>query len=94
MRYDAGTTDIPTAGTAAQISNTLDKVKAISVRCKPGNVGNIAFGVSDVTMTNGWTLRPGESKAVHFGEGSVLFSTFWVNAANNGDDAEWDVVLE
>jgi hypothetical protein len=94
MKFDAGTTDIPTATTQVQISNTADRVKSISVRGRPGNAGNVFFGVSDVETTDGWTLQPGESKTVDFGEGSVLFSVFYVNAATNGDDVDWTVILE
>ena len=94
MRFDAGTTDIPTATTQVQISNTADRVKSISVRGRPGNTGNVFLGVADVETTDGWTLQPGESKTVDFGEGSVPFSTFYVNAATNGDDVDWTVILE
>lgn len=94
MRYDAGTTDVPTAGTAVQISNTADSVKSIEVRARPGNTGNAFFGVSDVSATNGWTLQPGESKALDFGKGSVLFSVFYLDVATSGDDVDWSVILE
>ncbi len=94
MKFDAGTTDIPTATTQVQISNTADKVKSISVRGRPGNTGNVFLGVSDVETTDGWTLQPGESKTLDFGGGSVPFSTFYVNAATNGDDVDWAVILE
>ena len=94
MRYNAGTTDIPLAGTRVQISNTADRVKAISVQGRFANLGLVYFGVSDVASTKAWSLRPGQTKAISFGEGSVLFSVFYVDAANNGDDLDWDVVLE
>jgi len=94
MRVDFGTLDIPTAGTELQISNTADRVKSISVRARPGNAGNAFLGVSDVSATNGWTLQPGESKTLDFGEGSVLFSVFYVDVATSGDDVDWGVILE
>ena len=94
MRYDAGSTDVPTAGIRVQISNTADRVKAISVQGRFANLGLVYFGVSDVSATNGWSLRPGQTKSLSFGEGSVLYSIFYVDAANNGDDLDWDVVLE
>lgn len=94
MRFDAGSLTITTAGTELQFSNTADKVKSISVKARPANAGNVFLGVSDVTSTNGWTLRPGESKTVDFGAGSVLFSTFYGDAATNGDILDWTVILE
>jgi hypothetical protein len=53
----------------------------------------VYFGVSDVSATNGRELAPGEAVAYSFGEGSVLFSTFYVDAATNGDDVDWAVIL-
>ena len=94
MRFSAGSLTITTAGTELQFSNTLDKVKSISVRGRPGNTGNVFFGISTITSTSGWTLQPGESKTVDFGEGSVLFSTFYGDSATNGDILDWTVILE
>ena len=93
MQFDAGTTDVATAGTQVRISNTAHRVKAIEVRGRPGNTGNTFFGASDVSAAGGWTLQPGESKALSFGEGSVKFADFWVDAATDGDDVDWTVVL-
>tara|TARA_R110002051_G_scaffold106504_1_gene179555 strand:- start:150 stop:455 length:306 start_codon:yes stop_codon:yes gene_type:complete len=93
MQFSAGTTDVATAGTQVQISNTAHRVKAIEVRGRPGNTGNIFFGVSTVSAAGGWTLQPGESKALSFGDGSVKFADFWVDAATDGDDVDWTVVL-
>ena len=93
MRFDSGTTDVPSATTRVQISNTSDRVKAIDVRGRPGNTGNIFFGVIDVSATDGWTLQPGESISITFGEGSAKFADFYVDAATSGDDVDWSVVL-
>jgi hypothetical protein len=93
MRFDAGTTDVPSGGTRVQISNTSDRVKAIEAHAPSGNTGSVYFGVSDVSVTNGRELAPGEAVAYSFGEGSVLFSTFYVDAATNGDDVDWAVIL-
>ena len=93
MRFDAGTTDVPSAGTAVQISNTNDRVKAIEAHALSGNTGSIFFGVADVSATNGRELAPGEAVAYSFGEGSVLFSAFYVDAATSGDDLNWVVIL-
>ena len=98
MQFAAGTTDVASAGTEVRISNTAHRVKAIEVRGRPGNTGNVFFGskdgvLGDISATNGWTLQPGESKALSFGEGSVKFADFWVDAATSGDDVDWTVVL-
>ena len=93
MRFDAGTTDVPSAGTAVQISNTTDKVKSITVKARAGNSGIAYFGVSDVSSTNGFELEAGDSKTENFGDGSVAFSAFYVDAASSGDDVDWTVIL-
>lgn len=93
MRWDSGTTNIGTAGTQVQISNTQDDVKVIAVKARVGNTGKTYFGLSDVSSSNGWELEPGEAKTVSFGEGSVKFAIFWVDAATDGDDVDWSVVL-
>ena len=94
MRFKAGTTDIPTAGTRVQLSNTRDKVKQLTVAERPANTGNVFFGDSLVSSTNGLTLQAGDSKHLDFGEGSVLFSDFYVDTATNGNDLDWLGVLE
>ena len=94
MRVSIGTTDIPTAGIRVQISNTVDKVKSIAVRARPANTGNSFFGTVTVSATVGWTLQPGESKTMDFGEGSVVFSTFYLDTATNGNDVDHSAILE
>ena len=93
MRFDAGTTDVSSAATRVQISNTADRVKAIEAHAPSGNAGSVYFGVADVSATNGRELTPGESVTYSFGVGSVLFSVFWVDAATSGDDVDWTVIL-
>lgn len=95
MPFDAGTTDVPTAGVRVQISNTKDKVLSIMVAAPTGNGGGVAFGRADVSMTNGLTLLPGDSFTADFGQygRSVLFEVFYVDAATNGNDVEWAVIL-
>ena len=93
MIFDAGTTNIPAAGTATQLNNTERKVRVIEVRSRPSNVGNIYFGVSDVSKTNGRTLQPEETVTVNFGDGSEPFSNFYVDADTSGDNADWSVII-
>ena len=94
MRVIIGSTDIPTAGTRVQISNTADKVKSIAVRARPANTGNVFFGTVTVSSTVGWTLQPGESKTLDFGGGSVLFSVFYLDTATSGNDVDYSAILE
>ena len=53
MRFDAGTTDVPSAGTAVQLSNTADRVVWIRVSARTGISGAVYFGRSDVAAANG-----------------------------------------
>jgi len=94
MRFVAGSLTIATAGTELQFSATRDPVKSLAVRARPGNTGNVFFGISTITSSSGWTLQPGESKTVNLGKGSVLFSVFYGDAANNGAILDWTAILE
>lgn len=94
MQFKAGSLTITTAGSELQFSDTKDRVKSLSVKARPGNTGNVFFGISTITSTSGWTLQPGEGKTVGFGEGSVLFNVFYGDAATNGDILDWTAILE
>ncbi len=54
------------------------------------------WGVSDVSATNGYELSAGNEIEISFAElgGTVIFSTFYVDAATNGDKLAWAVVLD
>ena len=97
MRFDAGTTDIPTAGTRVQISTLNEGVLSITVSARAGNAGKVYFGVSDVSAANGFELVAGATHTVTFSStnnpGSVPFRTLYVDAATNGDDVDWTVIL-
>ena len=96
MIFDAGTTTVSTAGTEVQISNTTNKVRWLKVKALPANSGKVYLGVSDVSATNGYELSAGNELEVSFAElgGTVIFSTFYVDAATNGDKLAWSVVLD
>ena len=99
MRFDTGTTDVATAGTQVQISNTRDKVLWIQFRAPSANSGLTYVGRADVSATNGYTLgAAGDVDSVltlNFGTygGSIELSNFWVDAATDGDDIDWAVIL-
>jgi hypothetical protein len=96
MIYDAGTTNVSTAGTEVRISNTTNKVRWIKVKALAGNSNKVYLGVSDVTASNGYELSAGNEIEISFGEqgGTVPFSTFYVDAAANNDKVCWSVILD
>ena len=53
MILDGGTTNVSSAGTRVQISNTVNKVRWIRVKALAGNSGLVYFGTSDVSASNG-----------------------------------------
>ena len=96
MRFITGTTDVATAGTEQRIRNTAERVLSASFKGRPANIGNVFIGFdTTITSTNGWTLAPGNTLAIDFAVlgGSVLANTFYVDAATNGDDVDWILVI-
>ena len=96
MKFDAGTTTVTTAGTEVQISNTTNRVRKIQAKALAANSGITYLGVSDVSATNGYELSAGNTITLDFADagGTVPFSTFYVDAATNGDKVCWAVMLD
>ena len=96
MIFDSGTTNVATAGTEVQISNTANKVRWIKVKALAGNSNKVYLGVSDVTASNGYELSAGNEVEINFGDqgGTVPFSVFYVDAATNNDKVSWVVILD
>ena len=96
MIFDSGTTNVATAGTEVQISNTANKVRWIKVKALAGNSNKVYLGVSDVTASNGYELSAGNEVEINFGNqgGTVPFSVFYVDAATNNDKVCWSVILD
>ena len=96
MIFDSGTTNVATAGTEVQISNTANKVRWIKVKALAGNSNKVYLGVSDVTASNGYELSAGNEVEINFGDqgGTVPFSVFYVDAATNNDKVCWSVILD
>mgnify|MGYP001569389964 FL=1 len=94
-RSFAGTTDIPTAGTRVQISNTPRRCLSITFKARNGNTGSIYVGGSTVSSTNGVELRANEGKSYNFGAAGVSCSIneFYVDTATNGNDVDWFAVM-
>tara|TARA_R110000744_G_C19170065_1_gene541494 strand:- start:217 stop:504 length:288 start_codon:yes stop_codon:yes gene_type:complete len=94
MRFDAGTTDVPSAGTAVQLSNSVDRVVWIRVSARTGISGTLYFGRSDVSSSNGFELSANDFLEIDLRPGSEAFSAFYVDASTNGNDLDWAVLLE
>lgn len=86
-----GTTDVPTAGTRVQISDTERRVSSIVFRGRKGNTGNVYVGGSAVSSSAGFELAPGEAISFPFASDGfvVLISDLYVDAATDGDDVDW-----
>ena len=93
-RFDTGTTDVPSAGTAVQLSNTIDRVLWIRVSARTGISGTLYFGRSDVSSSNGYELSANDYLEMDFRPGSEVFSAFYADASTNGNDLDWSVRLE
>ena len=93
-RFDTGTTDVPSAGTAVQLSNTIDRVLWIRVSARTGISGTLYFGRSDVSSSYGYELCANDYLEMDFRPGSEVFSAFYADASTNGNDLDWSVILE
>ena len=91
MKYDTGTTNVPSAGTRVQLSNTTNRVRSLKVKALAGNSGLVYLGGTDVSASNGYELAATNTIEINFAEsgGTVAFSTFYVDAATNGDDVDY-----
>ena len=94
MRFDAGTTDVPSAGTAVQLSNSVDRVVWIRVSARTGISGTLYFGRSDVSSSNGFELSANDYLEIDLRPVSEAFSAFYADASTNGNDLDWVVLLE
>ena len=101
MRVDQGVTNVPSAGTAVQLSNNnTSRVKWMRFKAVAGNSGLIYVGVSTpprpLSATIGYELSAGNTVDLNFGEfgGSVPANVFYVDAASNSDKVSWVMILE
>ena len=96
MIFDSGTTNVSSAGTRVQLSNTTNRVRWIKVKALGGNSGMIYLGVSDVSASNGYELDSTNTIEINFAEsgGTVAFSSFYVDAASTNDKVCWSVILD
>ena len=96
MIYDAGTTNVASAGTRVQLSNTTNRVRWIQVKALAGNSGLVYLGVSDVSASNGYELAATNTMEINFAEagGTIAFSSLYVDSASNNDKVCWSVILD
>lgn len=98
MRFDAGSTNLTSAGTAQKIVDRDLQIVFIAIKAKPGNTNDLYFGRASVSATNGWTLKPGDETSLDFdpsGKGtSVSFQDLHFNGATTNDDIEWMVLYK
>jgi len=99
MRFDAGSTNLTSSGSAqVVISSDSLQIVFIAIKAKPTNTGDIYFGVSDVSSTNKWTLTPGEETSIDFdpqGLGtSVDQAVLFFDGGTTNDDLQWMVLYK
>jgi len=100
MIVEQGVTNVPSAGTAAQLFDNKRRVRWVRFKAVAGNSGLIYVGVSTVprplSATIGYELSAGNTVDLNFGEfgGSVQANTFYVDAATNNDKVSWMMILD
>jgi hypothetical protein len=96
MIFDSGTTNVASAGTRVQLSNTTNRVRWIQVKALAGNSGLVYLGVSDVSASNGYELAATNTIEINFADsgGTVAFSSLYVDAASTNDKVCWSVILD
>jgi hypothetical protein len=105
MRYDSGTVDVPTAGTAVQVLNVNERVVWIRFSARHANTNGVYVGISDVSATNGRELRPPEeaeesalTSQTEYRPGdfdsTLKMDKFYVDADTNGNDIDWEAFFK
>jgi hypothetical protein len=90
------TTDVASAGTRAQISDSSRKVLKVWVKPHEGNSGVTYFGDVTVSATvGGWSMSTTEEgQMFDFSLAPPTLDSFYVDAATNGDDVDTIFLLE
>ena len=94
-----GRVNVPSAGTAVQISDTPRKVMSITFINPEDNVGEVYAGndgADDVSATTAPPITRGKSISVKPAEFNVTvpISDFWADVANSGDDVAFIALME
>lgn len=106
MRFDAGHTDISTAGTRVKLSvdggiNDNDRILWARFKADPGNSGIAYVGIGDVKGTatiHGFDLENNDDVGLELDfrkyNGSILASQVYFDVATNGDNVAWAIIFE
>ena len=98
MRIDSDIVDVPSAATRVRVLNTQDAVLWIKFTAPTANSGITYVGDSAVSATNGYPLGAAggvdATIELDFRGGSLAMSTFYIDAATNGDDVAWIAIFE
>ena len=104
MKIKSGVTNVSTSGTAVQLRNTAEVVIRIYLTPLVANTSHIYFGdstvegsgtVSGIELPKGSTTS--EPIVIDFaknGQGGVQFKDLYADAATDGDDLAWMVVIQ
>ena len=100
--FDAGETNIPTAGSRVALSSDgglSAEFRVIWARFKarPGNTGDVYVGVGDVAITQGWTLEKADSVGLELPispGASIPLGDINFDAATNNDDVQWAILYQ
>ena len=83
----SGTIKVTSAGTRVQASHK-GNVRTITFKARADNTGDIYFGGSDVSSTDGMTLTPGEAISIQLVD-AVSTSQWYADAVNNDDQVDF-----
>jgi len=100
--FDAGLTDVPTAGTRVALSTDGGlhadyRVLWARFRGRPGNTGVAYVGISDVSASHGWSLENNDDTGLELPipqGSSIPLGDIYFDVATNGDDVEWAILYQ
>ena len=101
--FDAGITNVGTAGTAVALStdgghNDEDRIYWAQFKGKPGNTGTVYVGIADVSGTgtiHGFPLENDDNEGLKLdipNGGSVRLGDIFFDAENNNDKIAWAIL--
>ena len=104
MKIKSGVTNVATSGTAAQLRNTAEIVLRIYLTPLVANTSHVYLGDSTVEgsgTVSGIELPKGSTTSEPImldftknGQGGVPFKDLYADAATDGDDLAWMVVIQ
>jgi hypothetical protein len=100
--FDAGTTDVPSAGSRVALSSDGSlhanfRIVWARFRGDPGNTGTVYVGVGDVSATNGWSLENNDDTGLELPiprGGSIRLGDINFDVSTSGDDVEWAILYQ